>query len=266
MNMKSLRSAIAASFLFAAAHSPAYAQNAPSIEDAKQAIDRKLHKIWKDIGTNGTRTVLFQEVVAGRSTPGHFPFRATILVHDQETGYPPNHYYGKTCVGRLDQEIYILAQDDFGAWDAQGTMTPDLSTKTCKDNPAAGVAGIPLTSLQGTRAGAAGSAPPARSAAIQNAPGTGASVALGQYQCWGNGQARPLLNFTALANGQYRDNEGHIGKMNVAPATGRVVFSGGTVEGFLPSGYYAVYYAPGGRPTVSFRNSGGSEVQFCQHQ
>lgn len=264
--MISPRGLLAASLLFAAGHTLAQAQSTPGPADAMQAIDRKLHKIWKDIGINGTRTVLFQQVVAGRGTPGHFPFRATILVHDQENGYPPNHYYGKTCVGRLEQETYILALDDFGQWDAQGRMTPDLDTKTCKDNPSAGVAGIPLDSIQGTRAGAAGSAPVTRPPAVQNAAGATGGVAAGDYQCWANGQARPLMNFKALGNGQYRDNEGHLGKLSVNASDGHVMFNGGNLDGFEAMGYRAVYSAPGGRPTVSFRNSGGSEVQFCQRQ
>jgi hypothetical protein len=67
--------------------------------------------------------VLFQGIVAGRGTPGHYPFRATLLVHDMDAGYPPNRYYGRTCVGKLEQEIYTLSLDDFGGWDAQGRMT-----------------------------------------------------------------------------------------------------------------------------------------------
>ena len=73
-----------------------------------------------------------------------------------------------------------------------------------------------------------------------------------------------LLNFTMLPNGQYRDSEGHVGTLQVSGAGGRITFRGGNLDGFLPAGFYAVYYAPQGRPTVSFRNSSGNEVQFCQ--
>ena len=253
--------------LFATLALAAQAQNQPNIDDAKRAIDQRLQKIWKGLGTKGTRTVLFENVVAGRATPGHFPFRATLSIHDQESGYPPNHYYGRTCVGRLEQETYVMSADDFGGWDAQGRMTPDMSTQTCKNNPSDGISAIPLSTLSGSKAPAAGTATSTQPPASQNVPAPSAiGIAPGAYECWANGQARPLLNFTALGNRQYRDAEGHIGAMNIDPATGRVTFRGGNLDGFLPAGFSAVYHAPKGHPTLSFRNSGGSEIQFCEKQ
>ena len=241
----------------------AWAQGTPTVDDAKRAIDSRLQKIWKGIGTKGTRTVLFQDVRAGRpSSPGNYPFQATLLVHDQEEGYPPNHYYGRTCVGKLEQEVYSLSLDEFGAWNAQGKMTPDMSTQTCKNNPSAGVSAIPLSSLQGSPAPAGGAAPQRQTA---QTPAAGNLMPpQGPYECWANGQARMLLNFSVLPNNQYRDSEGHVGSLQVA-GNGRVTFRGGNLDGFMPAGFYAVYYTPQGRPTISFRNSGGSEVQFCQH-
>lgn len=241
----------------------AHAQGVPTVEDAKRAIDHRLQKIWKDLGRKGTRTVVFQNVLAGRNAQ----FRATLTVHDYTTGYPPNRFYGTTCVSRLDEEVYTVSQDNFGGWDAQGRMTPDLSTQTCKNNPSEGVPAIPVSSLQGSRAGSGGGGDgfaQQQQPQQQQAAG-GSGVAPGAYQCWANGQARLLLNFTALAGGQYRDNQGAVGSMTVG-AGGRVTFRGGLLDGFMPAGFYAVYYSPGGRPTVSFRNSGGGEVQFCQHQ
>jgi hypothetical protein len=242
-----------------------HAQNAPSPDDAKRAIDQRLQKIWKGLGTKGTRTVLFQQIVAGRGTPGHYPFRATILIHDQEVGYPANHFYGKTCVGRLDQQTYVLSPDEFGGWNVDGAMTPGLSDKTCKDNPGPGQSAIPLSSLGGTPAQAGSSAPaPQRPSAPSESAASQSAVVIGQYECWGNGQARPLLNFSVIGNGQYRDAEGHKGSFQVDANSGRMAFRGGKLDGFLPAGYYAMYHAPHGRPTVSFRNSSGMEVQFCQ--
>jgi hypothetical protein len=258
----------------------ANAQSAPTVDDAKRAINQRLQKIWKGLGTEGTRTVLFQDVLAGRGTPGHYPFRATLVVHDRDNGYPPNRYYGRTCVGKLEQETYILSMDDFGGWEAQGRMTPDLSTQTCKNNPAAGVSAIPLETLAGKPVGAGGTTPAPPRGGFQAASQTGgamqgtkappaaggAGVAVGSYECWANGQARLLLNFTALQGGRYRDSEGHTGSISMNQANGRVTFQGGNLDGFLPAGFYAVYYAPKGRPTVSFRNSGGNEIQFCEKQ
>ncbi len=73
-----------------------------------------------------------------------------------------------------------------------------------------------------------------------------------------------LLNFTALAGNQYRDNQGAMGTMTVG-GNGRVTFRGGLLDGFMPAGFYATYIAQP-RPKVSFRNSSGNEVQFCQRQ
>ncbi len=247
----------------------ASAQSAPTSENAKQAIEKKLQKIWKTIGTKGERTVVFQSLQAGRASAGSYPFRVTLAIHDYDSGYPANHYYGQTCVGRVEEETYVLTLDDYGAWQAEGRMTPNLSDKTCKPNTAAGVPSIPVSSLQGARASASSSNTAARPAvtapAANTAPASGSSVPAGSYQCWANGQARPLLNFTILNGSQYRDSNGATGSYQ-ASAASRITWHGGNLDGFLPSGFYTVYYAPQGRPTVSFRGTSGAEVTFCQKQ
>ncbi len=101
----------------------ATAQNAPNVEEAKRAIDRRLQKIWNAIGNKGTRTVLFQSVQAGRPRGDEFRFRVSMLVHDSTEGFPRNHFYGKTCVSHFEEEIYTLQLDEYGSWDAQGRMT-----------------------------------------------------------------------------------------------------------------------------------------------
>jgi hypothetical protein len=58
-------------FLIATFIAAAHAQRPPSVEDAQQAVDRRLQKIWRDIGNKGTRTVVFQNVLAGRGAPGN---------------------------------------------------------------------------------------------------------------------------------------------------------------------------------------------------
>lgn len=130
-----------------------FAQKTPSVDDAKRAVETTLQEIWKRGGTNGKRTVLFQEVRAGRaSSEGKYPFQATLTVHDQDAGYPPNGYFGRTCVGRFEREVYYLVPDEFGSWIVQGRMTPDSAASTCQNNPSAGVSAIPVASLQGSAA------------------------------------------------------------------------------------------------------------------
>jgi len=253
----------------------AQAQTPPGVDDAKRAIDAGLQEIWKSMGSTGKRTVLFQSVFPEEPTAaGSWHFRASLTIHDQETGKAATRNYGRTCVASLENETYELRLDDAGIWEAQGRMTPDLGLKTCKDNPAAGVSAIPLSTLEGTTAPQGGPAraaapPPRKQTATETShviplkPGQG--IAPGSYECWGNGQARPLLNFTALGNNQYRDSQGHEGSMSVA-SNGRVTIRGGNLDGFLPEGYYAEYYAPRGRATLSFRNSSDHEVQYCEKQ
>jgi hypothetical protein len=72
-----------------------------------------------------------------------------------------------------------------------------------------------------------------------------------------------LLNFTIRSGSQYIGSDGKPGSYSLS-AGGRITFRGGALDGVLPAGFYTVYYVPQGTPTVSFRNSGGSEVSFCQ--
>jgi hypothetical protein len=88
----------------------------------------------------------------------------------------------------------------------------------------------------------------------------------GSYVCWANGQARPLLNFTVRGPRDYTGSDGRPGVFSHNPGTQRIVFQSGALQNVLPTGFYNIYYEPGGRPTVSMRNAGGSEVSFCQKQ
>jgi hypothetical protein len=103
--------------------------------------------------------------------------------------------------------------------------------------------------------------PAATSAA--SGPAAAGDVATGSYECWASGSARTLPNFTIRSGGQYIGSDGRSGSYAL-DAGGRITFKGGMLDGVLPAGFYIIYYAPQGRPTVSFRNSGGSEVAFCQ--
>ena len=87
---------------------------------------------------------------------------------------------------------------------------------------------------------------------------------MGSYECWANGQARMLLNFSIRSNTQYTGSDGQAGSYSLDSNTGRVTFRGGALDGVMPKGFFAVYHAPKGMPTLSFRNSGGSEVSFCE--
>jgi hypothetical protein len=252
-----LKSTVTA-FLLCAAH--AFAQT-PTVDTAKQALNKR----WQQLKPDGMteRNVLFQEITAGRASAGNYPFQVTVVIRDYGPGYPANRFYGTTCVSRIEHGTYTLSPDDAGGWHAEGRMTPDLSEKKCQNNPSAGVSAIPLATLSGTAAPAGLPAPSAQPApaATGNAAGT---VAPGAYECWSSNRANLTLNFTVTGASKYTGYNGSAGSFTYDAASTRITFKGGSLDGVMPTGFYAIYYAPGGRPTVSFRSASGSEAAFCQ--
>jgi hypothetical protein len=258
---RALRALPLASLLVAA---PAAAQPAaPNAATLEQALDRKLQKLKPSGMTE--RNVLFQAVRAGSGGAGGYPFQVTLLIRDYGPGYPSNRYYGETCVAHMDQQIFTLVPDGFGGWDVQGRLTPDMESRTCKANPAAGASSMPLAQLTGTPAPSGDAVAPAP-AAPGVAAGSSSEIAQGAYECWANGEARPLMNFTVRGGGLYVGSDGARGAYRVDPSTSRVLFAGGALDGVMPPGFFAVYHAPGGRPTVSFRGRSGAEAAFCQRR
>jgi hypothetical protein len=207
----------------------AFAQ-APTVETFKQVMTKSLQKLM--ISGFTQRDVRFVSVQAGNRKNGAYPFRATIVVRDYGPGYPPNHYYGTTCVGKLVDEDYNMLPDDFGGWMVQGKMTPPLQTQACKKNSAEGVSSIPAEGLDGTPSGAgapAGApAPPAatgkRTAAQTGGAGNagGGSLTTGTWACYGSGgRALMGLGFKVQAGGRYTDLDNK--------SRGTYVFTGSTI-------------------------------------
>ena len=92
----------------------------------------------------------------------------------------------------------------------------------------------------------------------------GGTVAQGAYECWSSNRPNLTLNFTVRGANQYTGYNGSSGSFSFDPATQRITFMGGSLDGVMPEGFYSMYYVPQGRPTVSFRSSRGSEAAFCQ--
>ena len=101
-------------------------------------------------------------------------------------------------------------------------------------------------------------------AALALAADAPASVATGSYECWANGEARLLMNFTVKSANQYLDSDQKAGGYQYDARTGKVTFKGGGLDGAMPDGFVAIYHVPKGRPTVSFRSPRGSEAAFCE--
>lgn len=236
-----------------------FAASAPSADTLKQALSER----WKSLRPSGMteRDVLFQEVRPGTPAGGSFPFQVTAIVRDYGPGYPANRFYGETCVSRFDKARFALSPDAFGGWQVEGAMTPSMDARQCKRNPSAGVSSIPLSTLEGSPAPAGNTVQKIATAAPVAAAG---SLAPGSYECWANGQARGLMNFTIRSTTQYTGSDGQAGSYRYDAGTGRVTFDGGALDGVMPAGFYAMYHAPGGKPTVSFRSAHGSEAAFCE--
>lgn len=92
-----------------------------------------------------------------------------------------------------------------------------------------------------------------------------AAVATGNYECWGNGQARMMLNLKVAGRDRYTDPDGREkGRFSYSEGSGLVEFKGGHLDGALPKGFTVVYHEPKGRPTFSFRSGRGAEASFCE--
>lgn len=238
------------------------ASSTPSVDTLKQVLDKRLQSLRPDGKTE--RNVLFEDVRAGKPNGNSYPFQVTLTLRDYGPGYPPNRYYGDTCVGRMEKAPFTLSRDAYDEWQVQGAMTIGMQ---CKANPAAGVSSIPVTTLAGTPAPAAKAGEPSPGAANGNAPpvrvaqssASGKGPALGSYECWFFSQARMGLNFKLQGNGRYTDSEGKAGAYTFDAKSGAIRFKGGVLDGQAP-----IYHEPNGHPTASFRNNKGDEISFCE--
>jgi hypothetical protein len=100
-----------------------------------------------------------------------------------------------------------------------------------------------------------------------SAPQTGggdSTIPQGVYQCWSSGRANLMLNFSVTSPNHYTGASGKAGVFQFDPGSGQIASMGGSLDGAMPQGFYSIYHAPQGRPTVSFRNSSGNEAAFCQ--
>ncbi len=256
---------LAGAVIACAGQSEGQVPKAPSATVLEQVLEKRL------LGLRPTgfseRNVLFQSVLAGKPDRGEYPFRVSLLIRDYGAGYPANRFYGETCVGHVTDWDYTLSPDQFGGWAVDGRMTPDNTQLTCTPNPSAGVSSVPLAGLPGTPAPAG---PIASPAAAVPAGGRGAavtppgSIAAGSYECWSNGEARSLSNFSVSDATHYTGSDGKVGTYTFNATTTRIVFKGGALDGVLPAGFYTIYHSVQGRPVVSFMSPSGTEAQYCE--
>ncbi len=125
------------------------ANKAPSADEARQAIETRLMGAKMPDATE--RNILFQDLQPGTANGDSYPYQVAFIVRDYGPGFPANHYYGQTCVGRVARPgwRFVVRQDDFGTWQAAGRTTLQTSEGLlCKPNPSEGVSSMPLADLQ----------------------------------------------------------------------------------------------------------------------
>jgi hypothetical protein len=198
----------------------------PTVDDLKRALNSQLQKLKS--GGFEVRTVLFDQVIAGRPTGSVQPFQVTATIHDYGRGDPPNRYYGQTCVGRMDKWTFKLSKDEFDEWVVDGRMT--VTDRVCKDNPAEGVSATPVTTLTGTPA-------PPPSTSTSSAPSrpapAGDLLTRGEYACYGTGGRLMVgMGFHLRPAGTYDDLDGTRGGTYTFDAQQATVrFAGGFLDG-----------------------------------
>ena len=177
----------------------------PSVEQFKQQFYVQMQKL-KPEGTT-RRNVSFVQVIKGSSNGGYYSFKVTAYVHDYGPGYPSNHYYGQTCIGKFDGLKYDMLKDDFGGWIIQGKFTASLSDSKCLDNTSQGSEAIPLASVQGSIYNPTHTNQTVKIAPQQKPSANKSSTLyIGEYACYGTGNRLMAgMGFILKPNATYVD-------------------------------------------------------------
>ena len=217
-----------------------------SVEQVKQIMDQRWQQSKPESITK--RSVVFQDIRAA----GNGRFLVSAIVHDYNSGYPPNHYYGNTCLLRFENLDTSIINDGT-KWAVNANFAN--YQRECKTNTSQGVSAIPVASLPGSSAA---------TGVVTSGPApTSYSPKQGAYGCWSGNRSQLRFNFSIRGGGQYTDSVGAAGAFRFDNNNQRIEFQGGLLSN-LGAGYYAIYYEPEGLPTVSMRNSKGEEAVFCQ--
>ena len=206
--------------LFIALSAACIAQT-PSTDVLKQVLEQRLLKLTPT-GTK-ERQVLFQSVTAAPQNGALYPFRVTALIRDYGAGYPPNGFFGETCVGKMDGWIFNLSRGPFGDWIVDGRMTVIGDALRCVKNPADGVSSLPLATLQGS------AAPPGKPAAAAGQM----ELHTGEWACYGTGgRLMAGMGFHLQTDGGYLDGDKkRAGRYTHNKPAGSINFQGGFLDG-----------------------------------
>lgn len=175
------------------------------------------------------RAVKLVQITPGRTNSGTKSFKVTAYIHDYDEGYPPNKYYGQTCVGKMDNWIFTIHKDDFGEWAVQGKFT--VTNNSCITNPSQEVESQPLSSIPGTIY-EIGKNPLASDNAFNNTDNK-SSLYIGEYAAYGTGGRLMTGMGMTLTNGnRYYDlDKKRGGTYNYNKKAGTITFIGGFLSG-----------------------------------
>jgi hypothetical protein len=172
------------------------------------------------------RTVLIKDVKVGEGSGGVYPLVVSLTVHDYSPGFPPNKYYGKTCLAKVEHAAYRMVRDQLREWTIEGRTTfPDAK---CVDNPAANVSSFPLDSLSGTRVGSSAPMPAVMTKSLKTFV-----PRMGEYACvFPGGRMAANKGFRLKLDKTYTDvARAHGGTYVYEPFGMTLAFHGGFMDG-----------------------------------
>ena len=196
---------------------------APSTTQLMHVLDFRLQKLRPlDILY---RTILFDQIQPGEPHGGVYPFVVSLTIHDYSAGWPPNGYFGKTCLSKLQKGTFTMQLTVARDWTIEGPIT--LSEPLCRPNPADRVSAFPLAELPGKRI--AKGEPPAE-VKVKRSAGV---LMSGEYSCvTPTGRMLDNMRFRLKLDRTYTDLAGaNGGKYVVDAVAGTVAFRGGFLDG-----------------------------------
>ena len=118
----------------------AFASDSPSTEMVKGLILEHLQTLRPQGFSE--RDVSIQDIRPGNPTrttpvsarnPDSLPLSGDPVDAGLRAGYPPNHYFGSTCISHMNKSVFVAHLDDFGSWTVEGAWTP--TERNCQPNP-----------------------------------------------------------------------------------------------------------------------------------
>ncbi len=166
------------------------------------------------------------QVTPGKTKSGTTSYKVTAFIHDVDNGYPPNSYFGQTCVGKMEAWPFTMHKDDFGEWVVQGAFT--VTNNECKTNTAEGSESISLDALPGAVYVAGNATPSVRSTTVKKP-----TLYVGEYAAYGTGgRIMAGMGMTLLPGNKYYDlDKGRGGTYSYNEQAGTISFSGGFLTG-----------------------------------